>query len=242
MHIGVSLDMAQAPQPSAVAGPSAIFSSLGFVADAAAGATVNGSNRLTALADQSGNGHNFAGAGGSPLYSASGGPNGAPYFSTDGTTYLKNTTYDAAATGTTPLLLCLVAKIDTWAALKLLLFVGQASTTFIEIFTNGSASKITCDGGNAFVETGGAWKRIYLQLDATLGNCFLKAGTSSSTLNANNSVNPAAGVAIGASDTGTIGIVGSFAYVLATPTLASPAQLTKLDTYLSSRFGAAVLT
>lgn len=241
MGLGIGIAIGS-ESPHGLPGPTAIFSSFGYLIDAAAGETVNGSNRLTALADQSGNGNDFAGAGGSPLYSASGGPNGTPCFSTDGTTYLKNTTYDAAATGTTPLLLCLVAKIDTWAALKLLLFVGQAATTFIEIFTNGSASKITCDGGNSFVETGGAWKRIYLQLDATLGNCFLKAGAASTTLNGNNLVNPAAGVAIGASNTGTIGVTGSFAYSFAAPVLASAQQLSNMDAYLASRFGSSILS
>lgn len=197
---------------------------------------------VSAWADQSGNGHNFAQgvAGQQPAYFANGGPNNLPYIQFDGTDdVLVNGTLDLAAPGTTPTLLWLVMRQDSWTGGEA--FCGSDAAFGCEIRQAGASPNVSAyngvDNQNSELLVG-SWGRVQGFYNNAVSDYTLVT-TKATGANAGNS-NPGLGRRIGRGNPSGAAAFSIVEHGIANRDLTAPEQA-DFDAYLSFKYGAIIL-
>lgn len=205
-------------------------------------AGVTQSGTVSAWADQSGNGHDFAQgtAGSRPTYFANGGPNDAPYIQFDGTDDLMvNTTLDLAAPGTTPTLLILVMRQDSWTGGEA--FCGSDAAFGCEIRQAGASPNVSAyngvDNQNSELLVS-SWGRVQGFYNNAVSDYTLVT-TKATGANAGNS-NPGLGRRIGRGNPSGAAAFSVVEHIIANRDLTAGEQA-QMDAYLVSRYGAIII-
>lgn len=226
-------------------------SALSFVAPSAVlayqradlGVTVDGSNRVSAWADQSGNGKHFTQgtAGLQPLWSPTGGPNSKAAVQLDTTAREMTQALALPAPGTTPTLIWLVWMTDAWSSNSRLVGSEAASTKHL-IFATGLTPQLSIYNATQRADNTAGTVGSAFRIEAYFSNSAadrLKIGATSQTgASAGNNASASRILGLNAS---ALTLRGKCMEILYLNRDATAGEKTALDAYVTSRYGAGLV-
>lgn len=207
--------------------------------------TLSGS-AVTAWPDQSGNGRDLTQgtAANQPTYNATAGPNSTPSITFDGTNdVLASTTIDRNIPSTEITFVWIVFRQKTWTSTDRIFGFGTANNTICAIQNVATPQIAQADttivNGNTALAVNTYGRGEFYFSGST--NDYIKLIATTVTGASAGVTNPAAGFKLGAS--GATTLFGNIEVVEAAifDTLPTPAQITALNAYVTSRYGAGLV-
>jgi hypothetical protein len=211
------------------------------------GVTVDGSDNVSAWADQSGNGHDYAQAtaGSRPAFSATGGPDGKPTITGDGSAdWLENTTLDLPAPATTATSVILVCAALTWTNNDTIICSPGGFNIAMGLYQIGTTPGVTMwnnANGNAGSLTLLAWRRVLMIYRGGTADVLKIGSAADVTGTSAGNENPAQGRILFARATGANPANISIAEAIHVQGVISAQQRTDIDDYITARYGAGLV-
>lgn len=176
-----------------------------------------------------------------PSQDASGGPNGKPMMTFDGVAQFMTATLVRAAPGTTPCVIWMIIRQESWAANDPI--CNDSSAGAFALLQTGSSPRASMSNGSTVNQNlalaVAAWGRLQAYYNNSAADELLLIATSATGASAGN--NSGTAPRIGTNGTGTA--YGNFsltelAYFNLKP---SAGQKTSLDSYVTDRYGAGLV-